>query len=134
MATNMSCRPDGALCSMAADDMFKGLGDLGLALRKSRDALTSHPPRAGGSRRPGRDPDGLVKLKAFVVLDEHLPGEARAVRRNSRLSSRTSVRSHSAWIEYVDELLKTASGRSSGYLLRDARRAPAFGRRGETGQ
>ena len=115
-------RPDGAYVFHGrADDMFKVSG-IWVSPYEVEDALTSHPRVLEAAVVPAEDPDGLVKPKAFVVLDEHLPGEERALFEELKAFVKNSIGpwKYPRWIEYVDELPKTASGKIQRYLLRDA--------------
>ncbi len=115
-------RPDGAYVFHGrVDDMFKVSG-IWVSPYEVEDALTSHPRVLEAAVVPAQDPDGLVKPKAYVVLDRHLPDEDRVLFEELKSFVKKSVGpwKYPRWIEYVDELPKTASGKIQRYLLRDA--------------
>jgi 4-hydroxybenzoate-CoA ligase len=115
-------RPDGAFVFHGrADDMFKVSG-IWVSPFEVEDALTSHPRVLEAAVVPAEDSDGLVKPKAFVVLDHRDAGEERDLFEQLKAHVKGAVGpwKYPRWIEYVDELPKTASGKIQRYLLRDA--------------
>ncbi|MDE2364789.1 MAG: benzoate-CoA ligase family protein [Hyphomicrobiales bacterium] len=114
-------RPDGAFVFQGrADDMFKVSG-IWVSPFEIEDALTRHPRVVEAAVVPAEDSDGLVKPKAFVVLDHRRTDEDRALFEELKSLVKNAIGpwKYPRWIEYVDELPKTASGKIQRYLLRE---------------
>ncbi len=115
-------RADGVyLYTGRADDMFKVSG-IWVSPFEVEDALTSHPRVLEAAVIPLEDNEGLVKPKAFVVLDKHGAEEDRILFEELKVHVKRSIGpwKYPRWIEFVEELPKTASGKIQRYLLRDA--------------
>ena len=75
---------------------------------------------------PARDADGLEKPKAFIVLkgeagsndDESLAGTLK-----DHVKERIGKWKYPRWIEVVEDLPKTATGKIQRFKLRDAKDA-----------
>jgi len=69
----------------------------------------------------GKDDDqGLVKPKAFVVLHEGVAGSEQLVSElQAFVKERLAPFKYPRWIEFVDELPKTATGKIQRFKLRD---------------
>ena len=116
-------RPDGVyiFCGRT-DDMFKVSG-IWVSPTEVEAALIAHPRVAEAAVVPLEDGDGLIKPKAFVVLKE---GEGTSLRRALHDELKVHVKrsigpwKYPRWIEFVDQLPKTASGKIQRHLLRAA--------------
>ena len=112
-------RPDGVyIYHGRTDDMFKVSG-IWVSPFEVEDALTSHPRVLEAAVIPAEDDDGLIKPKAFVVLDGYEPGEDRELFEDLKVHVKRAIGpwKYPRWIEFVDELPKTASGKIQRYIL-----------------
>ena len=65
------------------------------------------------------DAEGLVKPKAFVVLKQRsLASAALAEELQAFVKNRIAPYKYPRWIDFVDELPKTATGKIQRYKLR----------------
>jgi acyl-coenzyme A synthetase/AMP-(fatty) acid ligase len=65
------------------------------------------------------DAEGLVKPKAYVVLNEgHVPGPETAEALQAFVKQRLAVYKYPRWVEFLPELPKTATGKIQRYKLR----------------
>jgi 4-hydroxybenzoate-CoA ligase len=104
-----------------ADDMFKVSG-IWVSPHEVEAALAAHPRVLEAAVIPAVDHEGLVKPKAFVVLREGAgdpPG--RALYEELKVHVKLSIGpwKYPRWIEFVDELPRTASGKLQRHVLRD---------------
>ena len=107
-----------------ADDMFKVSG-IWVSPHEVEAALTAHPRVLEAAVIPAEDAEGLVKPKAFVVLKDRggdLPG--RALYEELKVHVKLSIGpwKYPRWIEFVDELPRTGSGKLQRHLLRSQHR------------
>jgi len=106
------------------DDMFKVSG-IWVSPYEVEAALIAHPSVTEAAVVPAQDRDGLVKPKAFVVLKEE--GEmplGRALHDELKVHVKRTIGpwKYPRWIEFVDSLPKTASGKVQRHLLRESSR------------
>jgi 4-hydroxybenzoate-CoA ligase len=102
------------------DDMLK-VGGIWVSPFEVEEALIAHPAVLEAAVVGHPDGDGLIKPKAFVVLQESVEGEDRAALREmlqSEVKSRIGVWKYPRWIEFADSLPKTATGKIQRYKLR----------------
>ena len=67
-----------------------------------------------------KDDDGLVKPKAFIILkDEVEPGDAVAEELKGFVKDRLAPFKYPRWIDFVDDLPKTATGKIQRFKLRE---------------
>jgi len=118
-------RPDGVYIYCGrTDDMFKVSG-IWVSPFEVEAALIAHPRVIEAAVVPLEDHDGLIKPKAFVVLrdsgDESL---GRALHDELKVHVKRSIGpwKYPRWIEFVESLPKTASGKIQRHLLRNAAR------------
>jgi 4-hydroxybenzoate-CoA ligase len=67
------------------------------------------------------DPEGLIKPKAFVVLQQSAPRDdpdALCEALQSHVKEQIGVWKYPRWIEFCDNLPKTATGKIQRYKLR----------------
>ena len=87
------------------------------------EALIAHPSVLEAAVVGHADDDGLVKPKAFVVLQRSADGEDRdafAEQLKAHVKERIGVWKYPRWVEFVPDLPKTATGKIQRYKLRDA--------------
>jgi len=68
------------------------------------------------------DADGLIKPRAFVVLQEGAPRDDPAAlidALQNHVKERIGVWKYPRWIEFCDNLPKTATGKIQRYKLRE---------------
>jgi 4-hydroxybenzoate-CoA ligase len=120
-------RPDGVYIYCGrTDDMFKVSG-IWVSPYEVEAALVSHPRVIEAAVVPAQDPDGLIKPKAFVVLkdgDEASLGRALHDELKVHVKRTIGPWKYPRWIEFVDTLPKTASGKVQRHLLRNGSAQP----------
>ena len=102
------------------DDMFKTSG-IWVSPFEVEAALTSHPRVLEAAVIPAADNAGLIKPKAFVVLKNPVrEGAGRALYEELKAHVKREIGAwkYPRWIEFVDELPKTATGKIQRYKLR----------------
>ena len=102
------------------DDMFKVSG-IWVSPFEVEEALISHPCVSEAAVVPAEDGNGLTKPKAFVVLrdrSDRAPG--RALHDELKLHVKRTIGpwKYPRWIEFVDCLPKTATGKVQRFMLR----------------
>ncbi len=101
------------------DDMFKVSG-IWVSPFEVESALIGHDAVLEAAVVPKEDADGLVKPKAFIVLKpgksagNGLPDELK-----EHVKARAGVWKYPRWIEFVDGLPKTATGKIQRFKLRE---------------
>ena len=86
------------------------------------EALIGHPAVLEAAIVGHPDSDGLIKPRAFVVLQEAARRDDRAeltVALQTHVKDRIGVWKYPRWIEFVDSLPKTATGKIQRFKLRD---------------
>jgi 4-hydroxybenzoate-CoA ligase len=101
------------------DDMFKVSGQW-VSPFEVESALASHPNVLEAAVVPKEDADGLLKPKAFIVLK----GGARADKTledalKEHVKDHVGAWKYPRWIEIVDGLPKTATGKIQRFKLRE---------------
>lgn len=107
------------------DDMFKTSG-IWVSPFEVEDALLSHPLVGEAAVIPVEDVAGLVKPKAFVVLKETGAGQpGRALYEELKVHVKVSIGpwKYPRWIEFVESLPRTATGKVQRYKLRELQSA-----------
>lgn len=115
-------RPDGVytFCGRT-DDMFKVSG-IWVSPFEVEGALVSHPKVLEAAVVPVEDDHGLIKPKAFVVLKEHADNDnSRALYEELKVHVKRAIGpwKYPRWIEFVDNLPKTATGKIQRFMLRE---------------
>jgi 4-hydroxybenzoate-CoA ligase len=102
------------------DDMFKVSG-IWVSPFEIEAALVEHGSVLEAAVVPAEDKDGLVKPRAFVVLRDGSLGQNRALYEELKVHVKRSVGpwKYPRWIEFVESLPKTATGKVQRYMLRD---------------
>src|SRR5450631_1298147 len=115
-------RPDGVYTYCGrTDDMFKVSG-IWVSPFEIEQALVTHPKVAEAAVVPAEDDDGLIKPKAFIVLNQGCDQDAgRVLYEELKLHVKRTIGpwKYPRWIEFVDSLPKTATGKLQRYMLRD---------------
>ena len=81
-------------------------------------ALISHPTVLEAAVVAKEDEAGLVKPKAFIVLSGEDPGTGLFETLKSHVKCAIGPWKYPRWIEVVDELPKTATGKIQRFKLR----------------
>jgi 4-hydroxybenzoate-CoA ligase len=105
------------------DEMLKVSG-VWVSPFEVEEALVSHPAVLESAVVGAQDQDGLTKPKAFVVLQEAArQQDAETVKEllKTHVKERIGVWKYPRWIEFVDGLPKTATGKIQRFRLRDQR-------------
>ena len=115
-------RPDGVYTYCGrTDDMFKVSG-IWVSPFEVEEALITHPQVLEAAVVPAEDANGLIKPKAFVVLKDHREDDVgRAFYEELKVHVKRSIGpwKYPRWIELVDSLPKTATGKIQRFMLRD---------------
>jgi 4-hydroxybenzoate-CoA ligase len=102
------------------DDMFKVSG-IWVSPFEVESALIGHAAVMEAAVVPKADSDGLLKPKAFIVLK---PGKIAANGLEEELKEQVKIKAgpwkYPRWIEFVDTLPKTATGKIQRFKLREA--------------
>jgi 4-hydroxybenzoate-CoA ligase len=101
------------------DDMFKVSG-IWVSPFEVESALIGHDAVLEAAVVPKQDADGLLKPKAFIVLK---PGQAASnglpEMLKEHVKAKAGVWKYPRWIEFVDGLPKTATGKIQRFKLRE---------------
>lgn len=101
-----------------SDDMFKVSG-IWVSPFEVESALITHPAVLEAAVVPEADPEGLLKPKAFVVLR---PGTKTADLQEAlkeHVKQKIGVWKYPRWIDVVESLPKTATGKIQRFKLRE---------------
>jgi 4-hydroxybenzoate-CoA ligase len=101
------------------DDMFK-VGGRWVSPFEVEQALASHPAVLEAAVVACEDADRLIKPKAFVVLNRGADTEGLFDSLKEHVKTAIGVWKYPRWIELVDDLPKTATGKIQRYKLRCA--------------
>jgi 4-hydroxybenzoate-CoA ligase len=101
-----------------ADDMFKVSG-IWVSPFEVESALITHPAVLEAAVVPEADPEGLLKPKAFVVLRAGSETDRLYESLKDHVKQKIGVWKYPRWIETVDALPKTATGKIQRFKLRD---------------
>jgi 4-hydroxybenzoate-CoA ligase len=101
-----------------ADDMFKVSG-IWVSPFEVESALITHPAVAEAAVVPEADPEGLLKPKAFVVLKAGAVIDGLNDQLKEHVKQKIGPWKYPRWIDVVDSLPKTATGKIQRFKLRD---------------
>jgi 4-hydroxybenzoate-CoA ligase len=101
-----------------SDDMFKVSG-IWVSPFEVESALITHPSVLEAAVVPEADPEGLLKPKAFVVLRPDAKPDGLDEALKEHVKKKIGVWKYPRWIETVDSLPKTATGKIQRFKLRD---------------
>jgi 4-hydroxybenzoate-CoA ligase len=113
-------RPDGVYIYCGrTDDMFKVSG-IWVSPFEVEAALVAHPSVLEAAVIPAEDGNGLVKPKAFVVLKDRRDALSRALHDELKAHVKRTIGpwKYPRWIEFVDSLPKTETGKIQRFMLR----------------
>jgi len=106
-----------------ADDMLKVSG-IYVSPFEVEAALVQHPAVLEAAVIGRQDADGLTKTKAFVVLKSgHAPGAALEETLKAFVKDKLAPYKYPRYIEFIDELPKTATGKIQRFRLRERERS-----------
>ena len=101
------------------DDMLK-VGGIWVSPAEVESVLIEHAAVLESAVVGRGDADGLVKPQAFVVLKQGSAAcEALAEELKTLVKNRLAPYKYPRWVEFVDELPKTATGKIQRFKLRD---------------
>jgi 4-hydroxybenzoate-CoA ligase len=104
-----------------SDDMLK-VGGIWVSPFEVEEALIGHPAVLESAVVGQPDGDGLIKPKAFVVLQQAAQRDDPAAlceTLQNHVKERIGVWKYPRWIEFCDGLPKTATGKIQRYKLRE---------------
>jgi 4-hydroxybenzoate-CoA ligase len=112
--------PDGryTFCGRS-DDMFKVSG-IWVSPFEVESALITHPAVLEAAVVPQADPEGLLKPKAFIVLRADAVFDSLDEALKEHVKQKIGVWKYPRWIEVVDALPKTATGKIQRFKLRES--------------
>ncbi len=100
------------------DDMFKVSG-IWVSPFEIEQQLISHPSVLEAAVVSARDKDALEKPKAFVVLKPGIVDDNLAETLKEHVKEKIGKWKYPRWIEVMETLPKTATGKIQRYKLRD---------------
>jgi len=101
-----------------SDDMFKVSG-IWVSPFEVESALITHPAVLEAAVVPQPDPEGLLKPKAFVVLRSDCATSGLNEALKEHVKQKIGPWKYPRWIDVVDALPKTATGKIQRFKLRD---------------
>jgi 4-hydroxybenzoate-CoA ligase len=101
-----------------SDDMFKVSG-IWVSPFEVESALITHPAVLEAAVVPEADPEGLLKPKAFVVLRAEAKTDGLHEALKEHVKQKIGPWKYPRWIDVVDTLPKTATGKIQRFKLRD---------------
>jgi 4-hydroxybenzoate-CoA ligase len=101
-----------------SDDMFKVSG-IWVSPFEVESALISHPAVLEAAVVPEADPEGLLKPKAFVVLRADAGTDGLHDALKEHVKQKIGPWKYPRWIDVVDSLPKTATGKIQRFKLRE---------------
>ena len=102
-----------------SDDMMKVSGQY-VSPFEVESAVATHPAVLETAVVAAADTDGLIKPRAYVVLnDPALAGDALAAELKAHVKERLAPFKYPRWVAFVAELPKTATGKIQRFKLRD---------------
>ena len=101
-----------------SDEMLKVSG-VWVSPFEVEEALIAHPAVLEAAVIGRQDRDGLVKPKAFVILRDGVGSDALVTELQAHVKDRVGVWKYPRWIEFVDRLPKTATGKIQRFRLRE---------------
>jgi 4-hydroxybenzoate-CoA ligase len=100
-----------------ADDMFKVSG-IWVSPFEVESALITHPAVAEAAVIAAADPEGLLKPKAFIVLKAGAQTDGLQDALKEHVKTKIGPWKYPRWIDVVDTLPKTATGKIQRFKLR----------------
>ena len=104
-----------------SDDMMK-VGGLWVSPIEIENTLMEHPAVLESGVIGDTDADGLLKPKAFVLLkSEYQPSDQLRTDLQNHVKSKLAPYKYPRWVEFVDDLPKTVTGKIQRFRLRAAK-------------
>jgi 4-hydroxybenzoate-CoA ligase len=100
------------------DDMFKVSG-IWVSPFEVESALITHPAILEAAVVPAKDAEGLLKPRAFVILKSGYSGEDVKAALKDHVKARIGPWKYPRWIDVVENLPKTATGKIQRFKLRE---------------
>ncbi len=101
-----------------SDDMLK-VGGLWVSPIEIENTLMEHPAVLEAAVIGGQDADGLLKPKAYVLLKSEFTASAQLqTDLQSHVKSKLAPYKYPRWVEFVDDLPKTVTGKIQRFRLR----------------
>jgi len=101
-----------------SDDMMK-VGGLWVSPIEIENTLMEHPAVLESGVIGDNDADGLLKPKAFVLLKSEFKASAELrVELQNHVKNKLAPYKYPRWIEFVDDLPKTVTGKIQRFRLR----------------
>ncbi len=100
------------------DDMFKVSG-IWVAPFEVEQAISAHQSVVESAVVPEKDDDGLLKPKAYVVVRDEADVGGLAELLKEHVKSQIGKWKYPRWIEFVNDLPKTATGKIQRFKLRE---------------
>lgn len=102
------------------DDMFKTSG-LWVSPFDVESALITHPAVLEAAVVPKQDSDGLLRPKAYITLKDAKADDPAKLREalKEHVKQQVGMWKYPRWIDFVDSLPKTATGKIQRFKLRD---------------
>ncbi len=103
-----------------SDDMLK-VGGMWVSPIEIENTLMEHSSVLEAAVVGQDDADGLVKPKAYVILkSEFAPSDALTVELQTHVKNKLAPYKYPRWVEFVDDLPKTVTGKIQRFRLRAA--------------
>jgi benzoate-CoA ligase len=104
-----------------SDDMLK-VGGLWVSPIEIENTLMEHPAVLEAAVIGDEDADGLIKPKAYVLLkSEFTPSAELKTELQSHVKQKLTPYKYPRWVEFVDDLPKTVTGKIQRFRLRTAK-------------
>jgi benzoate-CoA ligase family protein len=101
-----------------SDDMFK-VGGLWVSPIEIENTLMEHPAVLEAAVIGGQDADGLLKPKAYVLLKSEFTASVQLqTDLQSHVKSKLAPYKYPRWVDFVDDLPKTVTGKIQRFRLR----------------
>jgi benzoate-CoA ligase len=101
-----------------SDDMFK-VGGLWVSPIEIENSLMEHPAVLEAAVIGSEDADGLVKPKAYILLkNEFKASDQLRTNLQSHVKNELAPYKYPRWVEFVDDLPKTVTGKIQRFRLR----------------
>jgi len=101
-----------------SDDMLK-VGGLWVSPIEIENALMEHPAVLEAAVIGHTDADELIKPKAFIILkNEFTPSDELRIELQNHVKTKLTPYKYPRWVEFVDELPKTVTGKIQRFRLR----------------
>jgi benzoate-CoA ligase family protein len=101
-----------------SDDMLK-VGGLWVSPIEIENTLMEHPAVLEAAVIGGQDADGLLKPKAYVLLKSEFKASIQLqTELQSHVKSKLAPYKYPRWVEFVDDLPKTVTGKIQRFRLR----------------